>query len=235
MRQSQIEVLERSYGEQLTIHKPDFNASFDSNEENPFEIRFDLIPELPSHVPTPETIDEGLEGFQRQLQTIFTADEGIIAPTRKRTGLSSKGLSPHHTPESTSATKIVIASPKSSKWGPEVWKSKMRPSFSRPSHATKRPLSPSDHLGELQSARDQLESPPASSKLILSEEVVETVKRTNNSPSSQRMRSALPLQRQWMEENALNLHFSCNNLDQDENISSRRRFFRPRAQRTSFA
>ncbi len=234
MRQNQPDRLERNYGEQLTIHKPDLNASFDGNEENPFEIRFDLIPELPSHVPTPETIDEGLEGFQRQLQTIFTADEGITSPTRKRTGLSSKSLTPHHSPQSPRAIKILIASPKSSKWGPEVWKSKIRPNFSRPSHVTKRPLSPSDHIGELESASDQLESPTTGSKLILSEEVVETVKR-NNRPSSQQKRSALPLQRQWMEENALNLHFSCNNLDQEENYPARRHFFRPRAQRTSFA
>mmetsp|Transcript_20347 Transcript_20347/g.41899 ORF Transcript_20347/g.41899 Transcript_20347/m.41899 type:complete len:241 (+) Transcript_20347:112-834(+) len=235
MRQTDVQPLQRKYGEQLTIRKPDLNASFNSSDEdNPFDIRFDLMPELPSHVPTPETIDEGLEGFQRQLQTIFTADEGITTPTRKRTGLSQIPKTPHHSPHSPGAAKIVNASPNGSKWGPEIWKSKMGPSFSHSSHVTKRPVSPSDPVSELRSARKQLDSSPTSSKLILSEEIVETVKR-NNSPASQKTRSELPqLQRRWMEENALNLHVSCNNLCLDENPSSRRRFFRPRTQTRSF-
>ena len=242
---SKIQPIEREYGEQLTIRKPDMTSTSDVVvEKDPIDRRFDLSPEHPSHVPTPATIDGGLNEIQRQLQAMFTTDDGGITPAKKRSQRRKHVLSPtneptpvtpDHSPYSTKATKIVIASSNGSKWGPDVWKSKMRPSFSRPTHINNQPPSPSDVVGELNNAKEQFNSSKTSPKVIMSEKVVETVER-NNRNQNQKRYSASPLQLQWIEENALNLHSSCQNLSQHGDPSARRsRFmFRPRPRMASF-
>ncbi len=246
VRHRKTQPLEKTFGEQLTIKKPDLTSKIDIGVEgDQFDQRYVLMPELPSHIPTPATIDQGLEGIQRQFETMFTEDDGVTTPTKKRNRRKKNAKedieqqhaplhapgTPDHSPYSTKALKILIASPYGSKWGPEVWKSKMQRSFSRPDQANTAPPSPSSSAGESVNTRDQVESPINSPKLIMSEDAVETVER-EYSPLNRKKHAASPLQLRWIEQNALNLHSSCENLH--EQTSRRRsRFFRSRRRSTA--
>jgi len=125
-RQQQEQPRQKEFGELFTIHKPDLTNDSDLSEnsddhhqdEDPFHIRFDMTPEFPSHVPTPETIDE-VENEQRPwIPRIFSGEDdkeddiptarSPITPTASR-----KTLSPAYSPRATRWGSDV--------WNPEVW------------------------------------------------------------------------------------------------------------------
>jgi hypothetical protein len=240
---------QKEFGEVLTINKSE-------SDDDPLDLQFDLRPELPSHVPTPRTINQGLTG----IKTMFDADDDATTKRVKRNSnkrLSTKVLSTPVTPESSSdgttrKLKILIASPSSSKWGPDVWKSKMRDPLSLPplpplpSNVTKRPPSPSSaplhkskSAKKLNTSSTKNTSTPTQNKtnvkVILSEESIETVDKSLHSTKGAKNKSfnsylnnkgfmASPLQRRWMQENELNLYSSCQDLSATKDGVSGRRF-----------
>ncbi len=255
VRPSKIQPLEKEFGELLTIKTPDFTpkkkVKIGVKGRSLFDQRYELSPELPSHIPTPATIDQGLEGIQRQFETMLTEDDGVTTsstPRRKSYKFKKNAQelikqqhaplhsprSPDPSPYSTKAARVIISSPYGSKWGPEVWKSKMRLPFSDTVDAKTAPPSPSSSSDESANTRDQVESPGGSPKLIVSEDTVETVERGNRQLNRKKY-AASPLQLQWIEQNALNLHSSCEDSCRDDQTSSRRsRFFRSRTRTTSY-
>lgn len=257
VRNSKIQPLEKEFGEQLSIKTPDFTpkktVTIGARGRSLFEgcslfdQKYELSPELPSHIPTPATIDQGLEGIQRQFENMWTEDDGVTTTPRRRrksklkknaqelidqqhVPLHSPGT-PDPSPYSTKAARVIVTSQYGSKWGPEVWKSKLRLPFA---DAPTAPPSPSDSSDESVNTRDSVESPGGSPKLIVSEDTVGIVERETR-PLRKKKYAASPLQLQWIEQNALNLHSSCDDSGRDDQPSSRRsRFFRSRAKTTAY-
>lgn len=249
VKQMNIQHLQKQFGEVLTIHKPDLSSSSDSDGgDDSLDMRFHLRPELPSHVPTPETINHGL------FRTMFAAnDDGAEKRTKRRKAERQQPITDAPTPASSHAypqtsrnLKILIDSPSSSKWGPDVW------NYKRRILVAERPPSPSHSVGKSNSSKKQSTSSTynsatptqnQTSKVILSEEMVETVERTaptkmvartksSHNGANNKTPSASLLQRQWMQEIALNLHSSCQQESRGEDPSSRRSSFLFALQRT---
>ena len=237
---------QKEFGELFTIHIPDVISPTASEEsEDAFEIQFLLQPELPSHVPTPKTIDQGLA---HNIKNIFSADEDDYIIKRKRSksrkNESPTPASPSDSPSLKKTAQTVISSPNRSKWGPDVWNSKRRKFFSVPPIMTHRPPSPSNPFDELDNSFEQ-----TSAKLIMSEEQVETVvrpvptttvgtaNRYHNYGTVPKKRVTSTLERRWLQENALNLHSSCRHLSHSESTSPRRSpfSFKSRARRVNMA
>jgi len=127
----QIESSQKQFGELFTVQVPESNLpdekSFDSDDYSS-DIRFDLRPEFPSHVPTPETINLGIN---YHIKTMFDGDDGQPKKStrrqrnRKKNAKSMKalGLPTQTISTPTPKMKILIASTFSTKWGSDVWNS----------------------------------------------------------------------------------------------------------------
>merc|ERR1711933_97519 len=108
------------------LNSPDEQAS-DQSDYSP-DVRFDLRPEFPSHVPTPETINLGIN---HHIKTMFDGDDEKPRKrtrrqrNRKKNAKSMKLIVPPNPTiiASTSKMKILVASPFSTKWGSDVWNS----------------------------------------------------------------------------------------------------------------
>jgi len=228
---------QKKFGELLKIQKPD-------EHECDLDLSFELLPELPSHVPTPKTINQGLGPIHHQLRTLFAADDG--APKKRRTkrrkqqsqGAQSTTQAAPQSPHATKGYTMLVASPHSSKWGRDVWESKRN--FLRPPLMNKRPSSPSDssqstHITALEDSEELVNTGDDSAPIVELAKIKRkeigndamTLTPNTNYHINRRTSSPSPLQRKWMQENALNLHASCQDLSVESN--SRRPFlFRPR-------
>jgi hypothetical protein len=250
VKQMNTQPLQKQFGEMITIQKPDLSSSSDSDgdDDSLLDMRFHLRPELPSHVPTPETINHGL------FRTMFATDdddEGAKQRSNRRKADRQQPITDAPTPATLHASSltprnldILIASPSGSKWGSDVWNYKRRVFMTEccscPSLVAEQSSSPSHSVGNSIGSKNKSISLTYNSttcaqnktraKLILSEETVERTTPTkmvarpksshnvvNNKPPS-----ASLLQRQWMQENALNLHSSCQQESRGEDLSSRR-------------
>lgn len=127
----QIESSQKQFGELFAVHVPDLNLPEEKSLDNDdycSDIRFDLRPEFPSHVPTPETINLGIN---YHIKTMFAGDdEKPKKRTRRRKNRkeNAKPLKVVVPPAPTLSTptpkmKILVASPFSTKWGSDVWNS----------------------------------------------------------------------------------------------------------------
>ena len=129
IKKRQIESSQKEFGELFAIHIPDLKPPDEDSlrhDEDSADFRFDLRPEFPSHVPTPDTINLGIN---YQIQTIFAGDD--IKP--KKRAKRQKNLEEPANPAKAEVTptissprstmKILIASPSSTKWGSDVWNS----------------------------------------------------------------------------------------------------------------
>ena len=221
-RQQQEQPRQKEFGELFTIHKPDLTTDSDSSEnsddhhqdEDPFHIRFDMTPEFPSHVPTPETIDK-VENEQRPwIPRIFSGeddneDDITTARSPMTPTASRKTLSPAYSPRATRWGSDV--------WNPEVWNLLRTNTFESTSSTDS---SLDNDAGSFVSIRPEivnLRDTMVRNKLRLMK------RRTNQSPPSpihtdpnddndddtEWSRCASPLQKKWMKQNALNLYSSC--------------------------
>jgi len=123
---------QKKFGEQLAIQK----HSILDGDDHSLDLRFDLRPDFPSHVPTPETIDRvdeptsKLGRIQHRLQNKFAADDDE-AMNRIRTQRGKdksppikstpSTVVPSGSPLASGKLKVLITSPVGTKWGSDVW------------------------------------------------------------------------------------------------------------------
>lgn len=263
-RRSVQEPCQKEFGELFAIHKPLISPDVSESEDDPVELQYDLPPELPCHVPTPQTINQegGLGAFLKRELSSDSLDTTPSSRERRRQKLLQTAPTTA-TDESVYACgklQILITTPVSTKWGPDIWnslKTSRKGFFSskraadgegsvstpkqgrrKKTRGNKRPQSPVSPIGKSNDENCPPTSPKTNAKLVLSEETVETMlvaptvssnnkSRTSSFTSNKRRRASL-LQRKWMQENALNLHSSCQEDcdDEDRVLSRRSRFMR---------
>eukprot|EP00535_Pseudo-nitzschia_heimii_P004087 CAMPEP_0197182958 /NCGR_PEP_ID=MMETSP1423-20130617/7137_1 /TAXON_ID=476441 /ORGANISM="Pseudo-nitzschia heimii, Strain UNC1101" /LENGTH=237 /DNA_ID=CAMNT_0042633467 /DNA_START=23 /DNA_END=733 /DNA_ORIENTATION=+ len=124
-----IESPQKEFGELFTIHMPDLQSPNNNSlrqDEDSASLQFGLLPELPSHIPTPQTINLGIN---YRLQTIFTGDDTKPKKRTKREKTLEKSANSTEVEGKptislpTSNMNISIASPSSTKWGSDIWNS----------------------------------------------------------------------------------------------------------------
>jgi len=280
-RRSVQQPCQKEFGALVSIHKPDLiSPSSSDSDEDTVELRYDVPPELPCHVPTPETINQvrGLGGFLKRDFSQDSHDTTLSSKERRRQKLLKKAptTASDDSVYACGKLQILITSPVSTKWGPDIWnslktnngKKSRKGLFSSSKRETidsavdgddtastprqrrrkqtkgnhKIPKSPSSPVGKSSGAETGYpQTPPKiNSKLVLSETTVETVfvaptvssnkknKTSSYTNNNNKILLASPLQRKWMQENALNLNSSCQeDCDDEVRVSSRRsRFLR---------
>jgi len=279
-RRSMQEPCQKEFGALVSIHKPDLiSPSSSDSDEDTVELRYDLAPELPCHVPTPETINQvrGLGSFLKRDFSHDSHDTTTLSSKERRRKKLLKKAPNTASDDSVYACgkmQILITSPVSTKWGPDIWnslktnngKKSRKGLFSSSKRETidsavdgdstvstprqgrrkqmkggnKIPKSPSSPVGKSSGAETGYpQTPPKiNSKLVLSETTVETVfvaptvvsnkKNKTSSYTNNKILLASPMQRKWMQGNALNLNSSCREDCGDEGrVSSQRsRFLR---------
>jgi len=208
----------KRFGPQVPIHRPELSSSSEfgrnsilEGDDDPMDIQFDLRPKLPSHVPTPETIDRMDEPLLYHLQTLLFAgdadnsNEGTNSETKERRNIKNippAPVTPNESPVTSSGRKLLRRTP-STKWGPDVWKSLKSSNNSINSNQSNSTgdCSSTKSISSCESFEEINDSANPDAKWrdipVLPEVTVKT--KSNNG-------SKTPLQRQWIQENTLNLH-----------------------------